>query len=274
MSRDLRFEEYFLFTQHSLTTFDNCPLKFRKRYLEGLKWDSFPSEKVKRSLERGNDFHLLAQRYFMGIPTGLVEDRENSKELEQWMESLRRSFPLEPFNRYLPEYKLRMVRGTLKLEANFDLVLLKGDKVEIWDWKTHGGEIKKNLRKLKNRLTNSLQTMVYLFVLREQLPMIWDREAESDRIRMCYWQPQAPHIIAEINYSNEMHESFRQILEEKTKKILNYRYSSFDKNMYRNHCRYCEFNWFCNNERLDFNAIEEDEGFLEELEWESIEEKF
>ena len=39
--KDLRFVHYFLFTQHSLSTFEKCPLKFKKRYLENLKWDNY-----------------------------------------------------------------------------------------------------------------------------------------------------------------------------------------------------------------------------------------
>ena len=274
MQKDLRFADYFLFTQYSLNTFESCPLKFKKRYLENLKWDSFPDESIRKRIERGNDFHLLAYRYFMGIPTGLDALTEDSADLKVWMNYLEENFRRLPFRSYLPEYKLRMVTPTLKLEANFDLVIVEDERVEIWDWKTHGGVRSQNLSVIGNRLRNSLQTMVYLFVLAEQLPLVTGRPLPCGQISMHYWQPDKPHIIAEVNYSDVLHESFKLALGEKIKRILEYDYSGFDKSLYIKHCRFCEFNWFCNNEKLDFKAMQEDEDFMEGLEWDMIEEKF
>ncbi|MCX7709550.1 MAG: PD-(D/E)XK nuclease family protein [Clostridia bacterium] len=272
--KDLRFADYFLFTQHSLSTFDNCPLKFRKRYLEGLKWDSFPDERVKKRLERGNNFHLLAHRYFMGVPTGLDQGTEEFGELNEWMECLEREFKKEPFVTYLPEYKLRMVTDPLKLEANFDLIAINEDRIEIWDWKTHGDMQGKNRAALSKRFETSLQTVVYMFVLKEQLPILIGSPIESEKICMCYWQPDRPHLLAKINYSDELHERFRQILEQKIRGVLEYDYAGFEKALFSKHCKYCEFNWFCNNDKVDFEAMEEDEDFLDTLDWDSIEEKY
>lgn len=275
MLKDLRFADYFLFTQHSLTTFDKCPLKFKKRYLENLKWENFPDEEVKKRLEMGNNFHLLAYRYFMGIDTGLSQDVEGFEELERWMKALKGRFNKEDGSLYLPEYKLRMSKGLLRLEANFDLLIVNGDKVEIWDWKTHGrNRANKPLseRVEREKLVKSLQTLVYLFVLREQIERVVKKNIKYENIRMCYWQPEPPGVLAEINYSEEMHQSFKEALESKINIILKYDYSKFDKALYHKSCRYCEFNWFCNNERVDYNAIKEDDDFLEELDWESVEE--
>lgn len=271
--KDMRFADYFLFTQHSLSTFDSCPLKFKKRYLVSLKWDSFPDENVRRRLERGNDFHLLAHRYFMDIPEGLNESQENG-ELKEWIDSLKREFVKTPSASYLPEYKLRMITSSLKLEANFDLIILKDDRVEIWDWKTHGGKRSKNMNAVRNRLENSLQTIVYMFVLKEQFHIITGKPIESNKITMCYWQPEKPHILAKINYNDQLHEKFRAILEEKISNVLEYDFAGFDKALYSKHCKYCEFNWFCNNDKVDFDRMEEQEDFLEDFEWEDTEERY
>jgi len=56
MNNDLRFFNYFLFTQQSISTFEKCPLKFKKRYLEGLKWKNVISEEAKRRLEWAKTF--------------------------------------------------------------------------------------------------------------------------------------------------------------------------------------------------------------------------
>lgn len=273
MLNDSRFKDYFLFTQQSLATFDHCPLKFKKRYLENLKWNSFPDESVKRRLERGNDFHLIACRYFMGIDTGLNEFAEEFAELNEWEKSLKFSFEKRPDALYLPEYKLRMAAGELKLEANFDLLVVREDSVEIWDWKTRSqGENKKAID--GKRLKESLQTMVYMFVLKEQSLLICGKEVECERFSMHYWQPEPAGIITELQYSNSLHQRYRETLSQKIRNITEYDYSGFDKEDYKKHCKYCEFNWFCNNERVDFKAMEEEDDLLDALEWDSIEERF
>lgn len=275
MIKDLRFSDYFLFTQHSLTTFEKCPLKFKERYLEGLKWENPSSEEIKKRLENGNNFHLLAYRYFLGIDTGLTEEMEGYDELNRWMNALCSRFNKEDGLLYLPEYKLRMAKGTLRLEANFDLLIVNEDSIEIWDWKTHGRDRENNIRnesRESEKLKKSLQSMVYLFVLKEQSKRVTQKEIDCKKIRMCYWQPDPPKVLAEINYSDEIHESFKEALKSKIDNILGYDYEGFDKELYKKSCRYCEFNWFCNNERIDYKAMEEDEDFLDELDWENVEE--
>ncbi len=274
MNRDLRHVDYFLFTQHSLATFDNCPLKFKKRYIENLKWDALPDENIKKRIEMGNDFHLLAYRYFMGIEQGLDEAVQGYGDLERWLESLMEHFPKKKGVVYLPEYKMRISQGSLKLEANIDLVSISEDSVEIWDWKTHSGTPDKKRSLKSQKLADSLQTKVYMFVLKEQIKMITGRDTECEKIVMRYWQPDPPEVIAEVHYNSNKHEGYGSLLKNKINTILEYDYSLFDKELYSGHCKFCEFNWFCNNAGVDYSAIEENEGFIDELDWGSIEEKY
>ncbi|MCX7747545.1 MAG: PD-(D/E)XK nuclease family protein [Clostridia bacterium] len=274
MLRDLRYEHHFLFTQYSLNTFSNCPLKFKKRYLENLKWDSFPDETIKKRVEMGNKFHLLAYRYFRGTEPGMNEDTIEFAELNRWFIELKKAFPLETGTVYLPEYKIRMVTPGLKLEANFDLIIIKDGLVEIWDWKTHHKDAVLRIKSQEIKLRESLQTIVYMFVLREQCKNVLKKSFTCDQIKMCYWQPEKPNLIAEIRYNEEMHETFRIQLTEKIKDVLNYDFNRFDKSLYMKHCKVCEFNWFCNNEKVNFEDIKEDERFLDDLDWDGIEEKY
>jgi CRISPR/Cas system-associated exonuclease Cas4 (RecB family) len=253
----------FLFTQHSLTTFDNCPLKFKKRYIENIKWDSFKGENEKKRLETGNAFHLMAQRYFLGIETGLQEEKDDYQELNKWVSCLKNKFPLLPDEQYFPEYKLRMNTSLLKLEANFDLLIIKDDKIVIWDWKTHSGS-KNESKLLKKRLVESNQSMVYLFMLKENANLIIGKELQHQNINMYYWQPEPEGIVAEIHYNQETHESYREILESKIQRIYAYDYSIFNKELYRKHCKFCEFNWFCNKEVVDFQSIANEDSFMED----------
>lgn len=272
MEEDLRFEEYFLFTQHSLATFEKCPLKFKKRYLEALKWNTFPEEEVKKRLEKGNDFHLLAHRYFMNIDTDLSEMCEDVESIDLWMKSLKENFILNENHKYLPEYKLRYVKGDLKLEANFDLIIVKDDAIEIWDWKTHE-ENNKNTKFKFKQYENTLQTKVYMFVLKELSDLVAGKEIKAENITMYYWQPSPPKIITQINYSNDLHIEFQNNLKEKLQNVLEYDYKIFEKEKYVKHCKMCEFNWFCNNERVSLDVTDEDFS-VDDLDWDEVEERY
>lgn len=259
---DLRFADHFFYTQYSLSTFDNCPLKFKKRYLENLKWNSIPEPDIKKRLETGNDFHLLAYRYFMDIEQGLDAV---SEELGTWLDNLKKNFKIRQDYIYLPEHKLRMSHASLKLEANFDLLIVKENSIEIWDWKTHGNNIGNNKINTSINLGESLQTIVYLFVLKELSSLVAGKELECERITMYYWQPNPPRIQVGINYSEQLHEQFRHILEGKINKISKCDYNNFDKELYRKHCKFCEFNWCCNSESVDFNEVKEMDDFNDSI---------
>ncbi|MDP4180762.1 MAG: PD-(D/E)XK nuclease family protein [Bacillota bacterium] len=259
--------EGFLFTQHSLSTFDNCPLKFKKRYIENLKWNSYPDENVKKRLDMGNDFHLIAYRYFLGIEEENIAD----EELLKWLDNLKRSFPLDKNNTYLPEYKIRMADSIFMLEANLDLVIAKNNELQIWDWKTHTNAQGAKKGKKSSGFSQKLQTIVYMFALKEQSKRICGMEVPCDNICMNYWQPDPPKTIETIFYSDEKHGLFKEAIESRIKKIMNYDYSEFNKEDYLSHCAYCEFNWFCNNEKINFQVIFEDDDFLDSLNWDDLE---
>ena len=251
--KDIRNSRQFCYTQQSLTAFENCPLKFKKRYMEGLWWDSLPDEAAKASVERGNSFHLLARRYFSGIPLGLNENSKDFELLDRWVRSLESYFTLRPEAVYLPEHTLRAELDGFVLEANYDLLILEEGQLKIWDWKTRGamgesgtGTNEKGLANTKKRLEKSLQTIVYMYVLREQAAALTGGQAKDTPIVMKYWQPDPPHILADIRYDAGIHESFRSHLRQLLKKICEYDYSAFDKSVYSKHCKYCEFNWYCN----------------------------
>ena len=54
------------FSQLALLYFEKCPLKFRRRYLDGLFWprDWGGNQEMKELLEKGELFHQLAWRYY------------------------------------------------------------------------------------------------------------------------------------------------------------------------------------------------------------------
>jgi hypothetical protein len=284
---DLRFKDYFLYTQHSISTFETCPMKFKLRYLDGLKWENFPDENIKSNIMKGIDFHLLAYRYFMGISSSMIDEEElkaNDKEISgviSWLKKLEAEFEIDSNALYLPEFTLRMTDSVLKIEANYDLVVLRDNRIDIWDWKTRNEPLDiSKIKYIKRKFENSFQTSVYMFVLWEQMAILdkyyfqkkGRRSAVEnyEQISMSYWQPDSPHILAEIKYDKNKHEEARYNLAKKIIGIKEYNFDSFDKSIFLDSCKTCEFNWYCNNEKVDYNAIIKDDDFLETLSWEDI----
>jgi hypothetical protein len=244
--KDIRLSAQFFHTQQSLSTFGNCPLKFRKRYMEGLKWDN-PDLESKAAVERGSSFHLLARRYFLGIDIGLNENSNDYAILKKLTDNLKRFFELRPDTIYLPEYTLRTGMEGFRLEANFDLVVVRNSKIEIWDWKTQNSNQGEGIKNIGRKFEKSLQTSVYLYTLMEQAAVITGEPQDYEDISMHYWQPDPPCVIAEICYNKQMHERFGILLHKKIKDIENIDWHLFDKSLYAKHCRFCEFNWYCNS---------------------------
>lgn len=282
---DLRDYDYFLYTQNSIATFENCPMKFQLRYMENLKWETFPDEKVKQNIQRGIDFHLLAYRYFMGLRIDNDEFFED-KQLFKWLKILEYDFKISEKFIYLPEFKIRMTDDILKVEANYDLIIIKDNAIEIWDWKTRSNDNDKKKFDVMDRLKNSFQTKVYMFVLWEQISQIKniykrkenkELNIEEKDLIMNYWNPigqSKNNLIAKVNYSKEYHERIKEILYNKISRIIEYNYNNFEKELYQKHCKICEFNWYCNNEKIDLCKLAENEEFIEEFIWDEIEERF
>jgi len=264
---DLKLQDYFLFTQFSLSTFELCPLKFKKRYIENLRWNPPHSAKMQNAIRTGMDFHTLASRYFLGIDVGRQYDTY-SDELRKWIDNLQSTFVIYNNYRYLPEYKLRMVSNNLRLEANFDLLIVKERSIEIWDWKT-GGTVGPH----STRYAGSLQTMVYLFVLKELCRLITSTPIES--ISMFYWQPDPPQILEHIEYSPDLHQQFRDSLIQKCQYVLGYNFKNLPQSMDSPHCKYCEFIWLCNKADGAIIKRQEDiDDFMAHIDLDLIEELY
>lgn len=237
----------FYHTRQSLEAFESCPLKFYKRYFEGLRWDKLLDAKDKAVIERGNDFHMLARRYFLGIDCGLEEGNKDHAMLSGWLKNLKTAFTLRDDARYLPELKLRFENEYMRLEANFDLVIQYDDKLEIWDWKTHASDTAAMTSK-RERLEKSLQTMVYMYTSKERSSAVFGREYDYNDIHMYYWQPEPSEVIASISYSKQLHERYGNKIGQIVNSMEVFDRKAFDSSLYHRHCKYCEFNGYFSNE--------------------------
>lgn len=257
---NLREKKYFYFTQNSLSTFVNCPFKFKKKYTDNVKWQEETDDSLVSRVNFGIDFHKIAERYFKRIPV-YEEGFKDNEELYNAYENLKEMFPLKENEQYYPEYTIRFSDGDMRLEANIDLVLIKGDgKVEIWDWKTNA-----NINNSK-KYEKSLQTSVYMFALKKCSKDIFGTDFACEDINMAYFSPEQNCKIADIPYSDKFYKKDEEVLKSLIEKVYNYNYDMFDRESYSKQCKFCEFNTFCNNQkstevndfgRWDFEKLEE-----------------
>lgn len=252
MMLDIRKLEYFYYSQNSINTFSKCPMKFKLKYIEGIAWrnDSSMDLEFYNSIKIGLDFHLICERYFSNIFLGI---EGCSEELIKWTEALKRKMSIDKKYLYFPEYEIKMAKGAIKLQAKYDLILIKPcHKIEIWDWKTE------NRRLTQKEMGKRFQTIVYMYVLKEKSEEIFGIDVKAEDMKMIFWQPQYEEQEIVVNYSEDIHKKNEKLIEILINNISNYNFQEdFNKELYSKHCNFCEFNYFCNNKRVDFSIIEE-----------------
>lgn len=241
-----------------MKTFSDCPFKFKKKYIDNIKWEI--GKAITDKADFGNDFHKIAERYFLGIPM-IEEDLKENEILYNAYMNLKEYFSIEKENKYMPEYTIRFIDKDIRLEANMDLVIIKpNNKIEIWDWKTNS-----NLDKAKVYET-SMQTQVYLYSLKTIAKEILGLDVEYSDISMIYFSPESKLELTKIVYNEKLHNLYQKNISNLIEKIYNYDYQKFNRNEFLKSCKFCEFNLFCNNKKdkdeefsaeIDFNTIEE-----------------
>lgn len=244
--------ENFLFSQNSINTYRSCPLKFKFKYVDKLNWkqDDEGSRDYYENLKLGSDFHLICERYFSNIPTGI--EFLNNEEFNIWLEKIKRLIPIKDDKIYLPEYEVRYSLNNFKIQAKFDLVVVDKDSMSIWDWKTENRKIE--YKDVENRV----QTLVYLFLASETIGKIYNLDIDYENIKLSYYQPEYYNEPITITYSNEKHNINKKQLENYIGNILNTNYDE-EKNMKNiKHCKFCEFNKLCNNEAVNYSTLEEE----------------
>lgn len=244
--------ENFLFSQNSINTYRSCPLKFKFKYVDKLNWkqDDEGSRDYYENLKLGSDFHLICERYFSNIPTGI--EFLNNEEFNIWLEKIKRLIPIKDDKLYLPEYEVRYSLNNFKIQAKFDLVVVDKDSISIWDWKTENRKIE--YKDVENRI----QTLVYLFLASETIGKIYNLDIDYENIKLSYYQPKYYNEPITITYSNEKHNINKKQLENYIENILNTNYNE-EKNIKNiKHCKFCEFNKLCNNEAVNYSTLEEE----------------
>lgn len=252
------------FSQYALGTFELCPRKFRYRYLDGLFWPrNWTSAEQRDAMEKGRLFHLLAQRYFSGIDTSIPAGAPFEDDLTKWLARLAKLIELSPLNLYLPELHLRLDDHDTCLQAKYDLIILAGDQVYIYDWKTDERPLQ------PGRLATAMQTVVYRYLALEAAPVYTSgTPVLPAKVTMTYWNPSFPTDIIKYAYSAKEHQAAGQMLIDRVKTILALSYPGFTRTADLKACRRCEYSPICRGQAAGHELTEEDFDPGEDLTWE------
>ncbi|MGM0436966.1 MAG: PD-(D/E)XK nuclease family protein [Bacillota bacterium] len=256
------------FSQLSLTVYDNCPLKFRRRYLDGLYWPADWSENFsqKEIVEKGKEFHLLAQRYY--DRGEIIEKDYISEELLKWFNKLKKFRPYNNTDKFSPEHELRINTEKIKLVAKYDLLYIDKNNNEliIYDWKTN------KKRFIQNKLKDNLQTKVYLYVLAEAGSFYYLKDNfDLNKMSIIYWNPRYPKQTIKISYNKEKFRKDKKFLKNKIKEIKNLDYNDFEKTDNKKACKFCEYRPICSGKKPETIEVGDDDIDLE-IDWDNIDE--
>lgn len=239
------------FSQAALSAWQSCPLKYKYRYLDGLYWPLATGGQLSAKIERGRQFHLLAQRYFGGW-TG---NPPGDPLLADWLEGLRGFLPLEPGLEYLPEYELRL-GGAVPLLAKFDLLVVGPGAVTIYDWKTED-------KPPGSGLAAAPQSRLYLYLLSASGYFPQGKEAA-----MVYWNPRFPKKPLRLEYSARQEEEDGVWLKRLAEEITGA--AAFPPTQEEKNCRYCEYRPVCHGQSLE--DVQEELLDTDEVDWDQVQE--
>ena len=242
----------FIYSQNSINTYKSCPLKFKYKYIDKINWrqDDIGSREYYESLVVGSEFHLLCERYFSNIPLGINEN--TNPKFIKWIEKIKKLLPMCSESRhmiYLPEYEIRYSIDGNVITAKYDLIIIKDNAIEIWDWKTENKKV--DYKNAQNRI----QTIVYMLLAKEVIPKLYNIDVDFKNISMKYYQPEFEDEPITISYSEEIHNSYKN-------RIIDYinmmKESKYLTSKNTNHCKYCEFNKLCNGQDVNYSILEEE----------------
>lgn len=253
----------------ALRTYLSCPLRFRYRYLDNLYWSSLwgTSPEERKAVEKGQNFHLMARRYYAGIDPAEVADPVEQAELQSWLIRLQGFLPLSFDQAFYPELELRLTRPEMKLMAKFDLLVVDPDgRATIYDWKT----TKRMPR--RDRQRRDLQTIIYRYMLCAAGGQYSPRgQFKPEEVAMVYWNPLHEAHWPRFAYSQAQYERDEAYLQGLVQQILRTPRELFVGTSAEATCRSCEYRMICHGRRMEREDQEEEEELLEEtLSWDNL----
>jgi hypothetical protein len=253
----------------ALGTYQICPLRFRYRYLDNLYWSRLwgASPTEQKAVEQGQNFHLMARRYYSGLDPARVQDPVEQQQLEAWLGLLAGFLPLTFDRSFHPELELRLNRPDMRLMAKFDLVVVDPNgHATIFDWKTE-----KRMPR-RSYLIKAPQTLVYRYMLCAAGGAYSPTgRFKPEEISMVYWNPLYPDRWERLPYSEAQFHKDEEHLQGLITRILRTDRDLFLATTDERVCKTCEYQMICHGRRAERVDLEEEEWLHEEsLAWDNL----
>ncbi len=191
-------------SQARFLAFLTCRRRFQLRYLDRLAWPDTPLTPNQRTaVQRGQDFHQLLERFFLGFP---IHDRDiPDPQLQLWWKQFEQYLLPLPHGRKMPELRLTVPVGHHFLAGRFDLIVIDAAEdqpaVHIYDWKTS-----RPLPILE--LQDAWQSKLYLAMVAESKHALIAGHSPlaPEQIKLTYWYVTDPLAPRTISYDQVQHE--------------------------------------------------------------------
>ncbi|WP_204103854.1 MULTISPECIES: PD-(D/E)XK nuclease family protein [Spirulina sp. CCY15215] len=186
-------------SQGHLNLLETCFRKYQHIYLDRLASPIEPNQQ--ESLAWGSQFHLLMQQRELGLPVQIL--LQGNAELDRSVSSLVQAAPdvvnLEGSDEREAEHPRTLTWGRYLLVAIYDLLIIRGDRAQIFDWKTHRQPPKRGL-------AGNWQTRLYPFILAET------SDFTPEQISLTYWFVGSSPQSLKFGYNTIQHEQTRNDL--------------------------------------------------------------
>jgi len=262
----------FLFSQHSLNDYLECPRRFYLQYIAKQVWplletgyDGMDVLQYREYLRQGVRLHRWIERHWLGISPTLslaeakMADSASDIELQTWWgRFLDSDFSALPAQR-LPELELAAQIDDYRLYARYDLLAIEKDRAVVVDWKT----IRFNRPLPHHFWRDRLQTRVYLYVLASAgAPFNGGQPIPPENCSMRYWLANQPSddndenaasasAWIDINYSQAEFEADERRLRTLVQHIALCKHENeFEKTANEHRCTFCTFRTLCHRQGL------------------------
>lgn len=249
-------------TRSALRDFAECPRRFHLRYVDRLPWpNSPPDEPTAVSLSRGQQFHRLLERHFLGLP--VEESAIGDEVVRGWWSAFLRNGPPLPEGRRWAEHELTIPAGDFFLNGRFDLLIVTEmdgqPAAQLLDWKTSRPRPVEHLQR-------DWQTRLYLAMLAESGTALTGgtRPLVPGNLAMTYWYASDPDQPRTIRYNAAAHtENWAEIRDLLARLTEQFNEGAWPLTQNLDHCRACAYQVYCGRQAGEIaTPLEEDEPAL------------
>lgn len=261
----------FVFSQSSLKDWRECPRRFDLRYLQRLAYPAVEAEPAlenEAQRQRGEAFHRLLYQALSGAAPNDIQLLAASLGLEEWWENWRLFAAKEGFfaspTWLLPEVSLSAPLAGFRLQAKFDLLMVREGQALIYDWKTSSHPPR------PENLGSAIQTRVYRAVLTlAGKHLNAGRPFDPSQVQMRYWFAQFPQQPVRLAYSSAQFERDLQTLQRDLTQIA--ASSLFERTADEKRCAFCVYRSYC--ERGQSAAQGQPDEDALDLDWDTLPEQ-